>query len=237
MGNSSSRRASKLPRRADGSAANRPATVMIADDQPLVLACLAMFVSAQPRCVVVAEMDDALRMLEAAEQACPTVAIIDADMAQSVRVARLLAARCSQTKVVLLGETADAVQVRRAVDCGAAGYLTKAATPAEFSATLGRVLRGERGFQGPQATSLISPAAPSESGRRVPSPDVLTARELEILAHLAAGMRVRDCAAQLSISPNTVENHKARIMRKLNLHKTVDLTRFAIRHGIVSDDH
>ncbi len=233
----SSRKADKLPRRVTASPANRPATVMIADDQPLVLACLAMLVAAQPRCVVVAEMDDALRLLEAAEQSAPTIAIIDATMAQSVRVARLLAARCPQTKVVLLGETADDAQVRRAIDCGAAAYVTKAATPAEFSDTIARVVRGERGFFGPPTPLVPSLSSPTGTARQIPSPEVLTARELEILAHLAAGSTVRDCAAQLSISPNTVENHKARIMRKLGLHKTVDLTRFAIRHGIVSDDH
>jgi DNA-binding NarL/FixJ family response regulator len=56
-----------------------------------------------------------------------------------------------------------------------------------------------------------------------------------VLARLAAGLRVSDCARVLAISPNTVDNHKARIMRKLGMHKTVELTRFAIHYGIVSD--
>jgi len=64
----------------------------------------------------------------------------------------------------------------------------------------------------------------------------LTQREMEVLRLLADGHRVAECAAILNISGNTVENHKAHIMRKLGLHKIVDLVRFAVRHGVVSDE-
>jgi two-component system, NarL family, invasion response regulator UvrY len=64
---------------------------------------------------------------------------------------------------------------------------------------------------------------------------LLTRRELQVLTHLAEGLKVRQIAKVLEISPNTVENHKAHLMRKLGLHKNVELARFAMRHGVVSD--
>jgi DNA-binding NarL/FixJ family response regulator len=61
----------------------------------------------------------------------------------------------------------------------------------------------------------------------------LTGRELDVLRHLAHGHSVRDCSRLLSIAPSTIENHKANIMKKLKVHKTVDLVRIAIRSGLV----
>ena len=68
-----------------------------------------------------------------------------------------------------------------------------------------------------------------------PLPAILTSRELEVLTHLARGLRVAYCARRLqSVTIRSKNNHKARIMGKLGIHKTVELTRFAIHHGIVS---
>lgn len=83
-----------------------------------------------------------------------------------------------------------------------------------------RVIRSNRGWQLKQIEGQPSVAA-------------LTSRELEILRLLARGQSVRDCARHLKLSESTIDNHKTRLMRKLHLHKAIELTHVAIREGII----
>jgi DNA-binding CsgD family transcriptional regulator/nucleotide-binding universal stress UspA family protein len=68
---------------------------------------------------------------------------------------------------------------------------------------------------------------------RPPLRELLTAREAEVLVYLAQGLTVKECARVLRLSPSTIDNHKSRMMRKLNLHRMVDLARIAVREGLL----
>jgi len=221
-----------------GKAPRQAVTVMIADDQKLVAEVLGEWISSVPYFSTALVTQDSDELLKAAERSPPNVAVIDALMRQSFRAARWLAVRSPRTKVVVLDERHSDSHLRRAIECGAGGYLTKCDEPADFLASLARVANGGKSFPAhPKARKIGSGRLPRSTvaGHDDATPATLTARETQVLALLAEGFRVRDCAGALGISPNTVENHKARIMHKLGMHKTVDLTRFAIRHGIVSD--
>jgi DNA-binding NarL/FixJ family response regulator len=231
----------------------RAGTVMIADDQRLVGEALAGLIAAAQPVGIAHVTTDAIDLLEAAKRDPPALAVIDAAMHQSFWVARSLAIHIPLTKVILIDDVSHDIQLQRARDCGAAGYVTKCDSRTDFIAALAQVMAsGQASSQGGVAFSHqggpeLSPTAaehqitsisvdgPSTSGDVGPNPSQLTTRELEVLALLAEGLRVSDCARVLGISPNTVDNHKARIMRKLGMHKTVELARFAILHGIVSD--
>lgn len=97
-------------------------------------------------------------------------------------------------------------------------------------------MRGQTAFPPQIEQRLVSTASgPRLDGDPDGSPlDQLTPRELDVLRLLASGLSVKECAIALERSTSTVDNHKSRIMKKLGIHRSVDLTRLAIREGLVS---
>ncbi len=147
------------------------------------------------------------------------------------------AERAPQAKVVLLDDRPLDVNVREALRVGAAGYLTKTQSIGQIESSLRRAVRGERVFAPDVAARLVL----SSDGVRLTADAAgnslarLTPRETDVLIHLAHGMSVKQCAKALGIGTSTAGNHKSRLMKKLNVHKTVELTRLAIREGLVLD--
>jgi DNA-binding NarL/FixJ family response regulator len=210
---------------------------MVVDNQLLVAELLARSVSALPGFSVALVTSDALQALSAAERVPTAIAVIDAAMPNAFRAARTLASHTSRTRVILLDEFPSEAHIRRALECGASGYSTKCEPWNDFAEALENIAAGGTAF--PRLPAVEQGERQKlpyrrSGGEGEPSSALLTSRELEVLTHLARGLRVQDCARMLGISHNTVENHKARIMGKLGIHKTVELTRFAVRHGIVS---
>jgi len=208
---------------------------MVADDQPLIAASLGQFLAVHCACRTTLLTTDMAQLLAAAEQDPPQLILIDACMAKAFRTVRTLSTHQPQIKIVLIDELRIEMNLRRAIDCGVSGYCTKCDPAAEILALIRKVLAG--GVVLPQPAvpgTKLEIARPHTDG--VQSLSLLTRREVEVLVRLAEGFRVAECAHLLGISPNTVENHKAHIMRKLGLHKNVELARFAIRHGLTTDE-
>jgi len=210
---------------------------MIADDQTLVRETLADMIGAIGPYRIVLCTGETNRLLAAAERDAPSIAIIDARMPEAMHAVRHMSLHCRDTRLILLDEFPAEANLWGGLD-GTFGYVTKCDSSAQFAAVLARVAAGERILPA-EWQRVIHTADDKESAIAFdsgqPSPALLTARELEVLARLSEGLSVRACAARLGISTNTVDNHKARIMQKLRIHKTVELARFAIRHGLVAD--
>lgn len=117
----------------------------------------------------------------------------------------------------------------RALRAGAHGYLTKGAGPKRLLEAIERLMEGRSYVSERLADLLVHDVAP-DSG---PSHKELSDREYQIMQMLASGMRVSDIAQQLTLSVNTVSTYRTRILRKLNLRHTAELTRFAIEHGLI----
>jgi DNA-binding NarL/FixJ family response regulator len=210
----------------------RASSVMIADSQALVREALAQVIGSLGPFRIALVTGQTTELLAAAERETPAIAILDVSIRQALSAAQTIAARWPKTRLILLDESRRANHLRIA-ETLAAEYVTKCNGLADFGAILVRGDKDER----------ASPARPhrgKSASKDTPNGDVdlitmLTPRELEVLALLAEGLAVRECASRCGISTNTVDNHKARIMRKLGIHKTVGLVRFAVRHGIVND--
>jgi two-component system response regulator NreC len=116
--------------------------------------------------------------------------------------------------------------VREMLKAGASGYVDKASALDELPRAI-RLVMQEKMYLSPNVTrdALGQPVAPGP---------VISRRERQVLALLAAGKRSPEIATQLNISVATVEAHRRNIMRKLGLHTVADLTRYAIREGLVS---
>ena len=117
-----------------------------------------------------------------------------------------------------------------------ASYFTRSTPFPELAAAVTRIVAGERVFD-PAVVSLIQQTPQGwqfcASGNTTPITS-LTPREVEVLTLVALGHSIKHCAKVLSLAPSTVDNHKARLMKKLGVHKSHELTRLAIREGLVS---
>jgi two-component system, NarL family, invasion response regulator UvrY len=133
-------------------------------------------------------------------------------------------------RVVVLGGYADQQQAHGALEAGATGFLWKGADVAELLDAIRTVERG---------VTYLSPqvAAASNGGptglERGGTLDILSKRELEVMCFLASGMTNREIAEQLGISVKTIDTHRGHLLKKLQLRNNSDITRFAIRHGLV----
>ena len=207
-------------------------TVLIADDHKLFVEGLRKIL--EPGFHVAGWVSDGRRLLELASPDWPDVILIDISMPLLNGIDalhRLRGAGC-RSRLVILTMHADAGFVSEALDAGANGYLLKHCDPEEVLTAMREVLLGRRYVVAQLADALLE----GHHGRLKESdPSAqLTPREREVLQLLAEGLSVKEVAANLNIRPRTVEFHRYNLAHKLGLKGLSGLTRYAIRHGIVT---
>jgi DNA-binding NarL/FixJ family response regulator len=140
--------------------------------------------------------------------------------------------------LLLLDETVRTRNIRRALALGIRGYWTKHASFDQIAQAARRLAAGSRSFC-PEVDQYLYRTRhglryhPAHTGNPIQK---LTPRETELLTLLAQGLTLKKCSQRMGISINTVDNHKTRLMRKLGVHKTVDLARLALREGLVTEE-
>jgi len=142
--------------------------------------------------------------------------------------------RSPETRVLMLSMHADEAYVMRALQAGATGYMVKDAAGKELLTAIATVAAGRRFFS-PVIERLIQ----DDQGRTPASGfadryETLSAREREIFQLIAEARSNKEVAALLSISPATVETHRARILQKLDVHNIAEVVLYAVRRGIIS---
>jgi two-component system response regulator DesR len=196
-------------------------SVVIAEDQRMVLGALAALLSLEEDIDVVAQATDGAAALAMVLEHQPDVLITDVEMPgmSGLDVARLLQGQ-SQTRVIVLTNFARAGYLRRALEAGVSGYVLKAQPADELADAVRRVRRGLR---------VIDPelAAESWSG----DADPLTPRQREILQLATEGASTADIGARLGISPGTVRNYLSDAISKLDAANRIDAARIARGKG------
>ncbi len=163
----------------------------------------------------------------------PQVVIISTDLAGSraLHVLGQVRAQLPDCRILLWGDVCGPGDVRAAQRAGAAGFLSRRIGFAELECSVERAFRGEAIFPTLPAHHLAQEV--TTEGGAAAEVEPLTPRELDVLCLLAQGLSLKQCAKLLERSVSTVDNHKCRLMRKLGLHSTVELTRFAIGQGLI----
>lgn len=207
--------------------------VLLADDHRLLREALRDVLAREPDIAVAGEAGDGRSTIELAAQLAPDVIVLDIGLPDlnGVEVAaRLLEAR-PDAKLVALSAYADKRFVSEMLHAGAAAYVTKSSAATELVRAIRAVAAGH-GYLCPEAAS----AAVSEvrGKRQRGEGERLGRREREVLRLIAEGARSPEIADQLRISPATVEVHRRNIMRKLGLRTVAELTKYAIREGLIS---
>jgi len=203
--------------------------ILLADDHVLVRQGVRVLLE-QAGMVVIGEAADGLKALQLAHTHAPAVALLDIAMPHlnGLETARRLRETVPQTKTILLTMHTDEPYVLAALQAGAVGYVVKTQATADLVQAIHTVVQGAV-YLSPWGTTAVVQAYV----RGTPLPrDPLTSREREVVQRIAEGQTTKEIAADLELSVKTVESHRINLMRKLDIHETATLVRYAIRRGL-----
>jgi two-component system, NarL family, nitrate/nitrite response regulator NarL len=214
--------------------AKRPIKILVVDDHPVVRRGISACLARQENLSIVGEAVDGRDALRKVRELRPDIVLMDIDMPQmsGLTAADILRREMPQVKVLVLSMHSHTEYVLRIIQSGACGYVLKGASPDELAAAIERVSGGEAFFS-PEIARVALNQFVRGNGTS-PTAGQLTSREREVLIQIAEGMSNKEIACFLGVGVRTVETHRERIMRKLNIHSIAGLTRFAISQGLVS---
>lgn len=204
--------------------------ILVADDHALVRQGLKALLE-KKGLQVVSEASDGQEALRLAQKNTPELAILDISMPvlNGVDTARELVKLSPRTKVILLTQHDESQYVTEALRAGVNGYVLKSQAADELIHAISEVCRGSV-YLSPKISRTVVDAYLSKTQV---SADPLSGRERQVLQLVGEGKSSKDVATQLGISVKTAESHRARLMKKLDIHETATLVRYAIRHGLV----
>lgn len=205
--------------------------LVIADDHPIVRQGLRQVIEKDPGLMIVAEAGDGQAALEQIKTTKPDVVILDVDMPllNGFGVARALAALSLPTRIIFLTVHCEEEFFNEALELGAKGYVLKDSSVTDIVACIRAVSAGQN-YVSPALTAYLF-----RQRRREPQPqrsgiDALTPTERQVLKLIAEYKTSKQIAAELFISPHTVQTHRKNICAKLELEGNHALMRFALEH-------
>jgi DNA-binding NarL/FixJ family response regulator len=205
----------------DVARATKPVRIVLADDHPLIREAIGRLVEGATEFQLVGEASNGKECLQRVQEI------------NGEQVAREMRRRYPDVKIDALSGYTDRQFVRATTRAGAKAYVVKSASGRELIHALRAVASGKN-YLSPEMTGAVMSG--SEDSARIGGsvPRKLGRRETEVLKFIAEGYRSATIATQMGIAVATVEAHRRNILRKLQLHSAADLTRYALRHGLIS---
>lgn len=212
---------------------DKPIRVLLADDHPIVRKGLAACLAQTPGIEIIGEVGDGREAVRKACDLCPDLVLMDIDMPHmnGLTATEQLRKEKPEVKVIILTMHSNPDYVLRILHSGARGYVLKEAPPAEVIRAIQLVQAGETFFSPDAARVALNQFVRGGSGAGAATQ--ISNREREVLVAIAEGLSNKEIASRLNVGVRTVETHRERIMRKLNIHSVAGLTRFAIQKGLV----
>lgn len=210
--------------------------ILLADDHTVVRQGLRKVLEERADWEVVAEAGDGREAIRQAEELKPDIAIIDIAMPllNGIEATRQIAKRSPSTRVLVLTMHSDEAYVNQMLQAGAAGYLLKESADVDLIQAVSAVSKGKSFFSPGVARVMLDDYVRQLAEKGITDRyESLSAREREIFQLIAEGKTNKEIAALLSISPSTVETHRARIMEKLDLHSAAEIVLYAVRKGVI----
>ena len=208
--------------------------ILLADDHGLVRRGLRLILDGQPDLEVTGEADDGAEAVELALDPDIDLAILDISMPRmtGLQAAKELQQRRPDLRILVLSMHESEQYLYEALRAGASGYVVKRAADRDLVEACRAAMRGEPFLYPAAVTALIADSLQREhNGEEARDP--LTPRETEVIKLVAESYTNQQIAETLVISAKTVERHRANILEKLGMRDRVELTRYAIRNGLV----
>jgi DNA-binding NarL/FixJ family response regulator len=212
--------------------------ILIADDHEVARHGIRALLESHPGWVVCGEAKDGRETVELAERLTPDLILLDIGMPNlnGLEATRQILATSPEAVILILTMHDTDHVVREVLRAGARGFLLKSDAGRDLVAAV-EALQRQRTFFTTRVSQMVLDGyldrAHRDSDTRDVSDDVLTSREREVIQLLAEGKTSKEVAVTLNLSVKTAETHRTNLMRKLNLHSVADLTRYAVRNGIV----
>jgi DNA-binding NarL/FixJ family response regulator len=208
--------------------------ILVVDDHPVVRKGITSCLARHENLLIVGEAAEGEEALRKARELSPDVILLDIDMPQmsGLAVTEVLRKELPNVKVLILSMHSSSEFVLRIIQAGARGYVLKEANPDDLARAIEGVHAGEVFFS-PEVARVALNQFVRRDAEGDDSPRQLTSREREVLIAIAEGLSNKEIACRLGVGVRTVETHRERIMRKLNIHSVAKLTRYALSKGLV----
>ena len=209
--------------------------ILLADDHALVRRGVRLILQQEPDLTVVAEAGDGAEAVAALRETAVDLAILDIAMPRmtGLQAAAQIARRRSPPRILMLSMHDNGQYFFGALQAGACGYVLKSVADEDLVGACRAAMRGETFIYPGAVSALVRDYLDRlRRGERVPE-SVLTPRENEVIKLIAEGQSSKEIARALTISVKTVERHRANILGKLGMRDRTELTRYAIRAGLI----
>ena len=218
-----------------------PKTILIIDDHPLFREGLKSLMASNSKLQVVGEAGNARDGLRMAKGLKPDLVLIDISLPDKsgIELTRDIRSLDSEPQVIIVSMHSKIDYITEAFQAGARGYVIKESAAEKLVQCLEAVSKGEYFLDSSLSFNVVKRLAefPERKARITDSGyGTLTAREQQVMRLLAEGLSSKEVAADLGISPKTVENHRSNIMEKLGLHSAMELVRYAAKLGLIDVD-
>lgn len=214
-------------------------SVLIVDDHPLFREGLKLIIDRDDSYKVVGEAENGEQGLREAKRLRPDLVIMDISLPDKngIQVTREIRDQVPESRVFVISMHSGMNYVTEAIQAGALGYMIKGAATDNLMRGLEAVINGgffiDKSISGDLMKNYVQSPAKTKANMRDNAYSTLTRREQEVMRLLVEGLAAREIAGKLFISPKTAENHRANIMNKLGLHKSIELVRYAAKIGLI----
>lgn len=211
--------------------------ILLADDHTLMRQGLRKILEACVDWEVVAEASTGREAVREALSTEPDVVILDIGMPllNGIEATRQILRRRPNTRVLILSMHADEAYILRALGAGARGYMLKDSADTDLIRGVTAVASGKSFFSPAVASVMLDDYVRRMAEKGIADRfDSLSEREREIFQLVAEGHSTKEIADLLSVSPATVETHRAHILQKLDVHNTAELVLYAVRRGLIA---
>lgn len=206
--------------------------VLIVEDHPLLRSGLRLLIGQMPELEVVGETGSKAEALALWRQHAPDLVVLDLHLADGngFEVMREAPTGSPSPKILVISSDATPSTIRATIKAGVQGYFLKTEPVAELTSAIRTIVEGKMYLSSSVLPIVVGRSSDSQT---VPGLEVLSPRELEVLRLLAQGLRTKEVAVQLNVSVKTAETFRRRLVQKLHLSSIAELTRYAIRQGLL----